>query len=215
MGARHSCFSFSCIGYSNRRMLFSAGDERAGSWQVSDRPALVFDSRQTGSSNSLVGHAGDSVMRACGLSPCTGLSLLLGIPRFGLAALDPTRQRKLWFVEGTCPATVTGYWSGKGHDHRPAPAVPVLLGNITTGCSAGRDQATTKINPPPYSGWFWSAGTWEWPISWYYGFSSGSAADTQFDTANHHMEIDASGNVTISKQGVSVTRAVADPHCPW
>ncbi len=126
----------------------------------------------------------------------------------------------LWFVEGSCPATVTGYWEGRGSNHLLGSAISVGFGNITTGCPVAFDTVAHKSNPPPYSGLTWSGGTWDWPIPWYYGFS-GSVTGTQFTTANHHEEIDSNGTITISKKGITVIRAVSDPNClglpayPW
>jgi hypothetical protein len=87
---------------------------------------------------------------------------------------------------------VMGTWVGLG------------LGNIATGCVAqGNDTIQSATIYPPFA-----AGTFDWDIHWLFRVI-GSRTEKIFVTATHSEAMTATGQMTISKGGHSVTLQAA------
>ncbi|EKE77059.1 hypothetical protein [Gallaecimonas xiamenensis] len=82
----------------------------------------------------------------------------------------------------------------------------VLGGNAATGSKVeGVDTVrSTALNPP------FAAGTFTWAIPWFYRVQGHHGAH-RFTTATHHEVVTNAGQMTISKKGVVVAHAAADP----
>ncbi len=108
--------------------------------------------------------------------------------------------------EGSAPGTGTGFYSHhNGRSHPVGSWVTIGGGNSSDGSKInGVDTVQSGTDKAPYS-----AGTFNWPIPW--NFKVGSGTEKNFTTANHYMEADATGTVSISKKGAGpYTKAASD-----
>jgi hypothetical protein len=114
--------------------------------------------------------------------------------------------------EKRCRAVCTGYFLPQnGQEH--VPGSDVTLGPVVAG-KGSPIQGTDTIQGgdggigPPYSD-----GTFTWPIPWEYQVGGGTPK--VFITVNHVKTIDASGALTLSKGGVTVSKALNDPNSDY
>jgi hypothetical protein len=103
------------------------------------------------------------------------------------------------FAEGTVAAVASGYYASLNGLPHPPTAIPKPVGNCNTtnGCTllnGAYDTVDTNDGSTPFS-----IGNFLWAIPWNY--QVGSAALTQFTTANHSQTTDATGKATIQKAG--------------
>lgn len=66
------------------------------------------------------------------------------------------------------------------------------------------DTVQSGSKGPPFS-----VGSFTWPIPWEFRVGGGSAK--AFTTVTHQQDADATGKVTISKGGTSVSKNASDP----
>jgi hypothetical protein len=141
-----------------------------------------------------------------------------GVPSIGFHGIvyitpDTVSFENIQVSEDDCVGIVTGYFvgtpldgvhhagHGAGHWADVGPVVSgkgsklVAKDNVKSGgCNFGT----------PFT-----AGTFDWPIPWLFHIGGGAAK--QFTTVHHRMTIDASGAMTISKGGVTVSANMNDP----
>jgi hypothetical protein len=107
------------------------------------------------------------------------------------------------YREGDVEATGTGgcsFMTGQGHHPNPNP-LPVSETVIPgRGSRGGIDLVQIRMT---ITGTL-SPGTVTWPIPWYYSVNGGT--EHRFATINQVADMDATGAVTISKAGASVTK---------
>jgi hypothetical protein len=118
--------------------------------------------------------------------------------------------------EGNCNGVGTGFWASSTGDVHPAwPAWATVAG--------GSDATGSFVQGPNQTGptyWDcvstdagagpWTVGTFLWPIPWEFRVNGGPKK--AFTTLNHQETLAGpSGQVTMSKGGVSVTAMPADP----
>jgi len=121
------------------------------------------------------------------------------------------------FREGAAPYEATGSFAKKevavadinrGEIRHPILGnwIPVLGGNSASGSKMnGQDTVRSATLNPPYA-----VGTFTWNIPWYYRVV-GTLSEHRFTTAAHHESVTATGQMTISKKGTTVTHNAADP----
>lgn len=110
-------------------------------------------------------------------------------------------------------ADATGaYTQWKGADHDPNPQWGPVLATVD---GAGTpDSLPDQIwSGDPGGAAPYAPGYLQWDIGWEFRVGSGSAK--KFTTAIHRQEIEASGRVTISKGGLTISRNLNDPTESW
>ena len=128
----------------------------------------------------------------------------------------------LKFAEGSTTAVTSGWFDipaadggiFKGLTHASWQC-NIATGNIDLGskilCPAGHDMAsfedTGRASPPRPA---FANGSMAWNIPWQYSADSGNTFIT-FDTRQQSTTINASGDATLSKGGVSVSNLINDP----
>jgi hypothetical protein len=148
-------------------------------------------------------------------APGSGIWHDHGIPSVGFHAEiyitpDTVSFENIEISEDDCVGVVSGYFVGTALDgihhagHGAGNWVPV--GPLTVGRGskvAGQDtiQSGHANFGTPYS-----AGTFDWPIPW--EFRVGSGAGKVFTTVHQRFTIDASGDMTASKGGASVSTSL-------
>lgn len=107
--------------------------------------------------------------------------------------------------EDTCVGLGTGYFAGDTSPHPQGQWIDVMSGDAARPSKVnGVDQINSNPNNPPFS-----VGTFEWSIPWQ--FRVGGGSEKTFSTVLQKEEMNASGGLTISKGGHSVSRAANDP----
>ncbi len=107
--------------------------------------------------------------------------------------------------EEACAGAGTGYFEGDTSTHPQGQWIRVISGDASRPSKDGaNDQIKSNANNPPFS-----IGTFEWSIPWQFRVNGG--AEKTFSTVAHKEKMSASGGMTISKGGHSVTRAANDP----
>jgi hypothetical protein len=86
----------------------------------------------------------------------------------------------------------------------------VLGGDSVNGCQVYLEDSVDSgsLAGPPFA-----AGTFTWDIAWLYRVI-GSTTEFEFVKARHLATVTATGQMTISKMGASLTKALADPTIP-
>jgi len=123
--------------------------------------------------------------------------------------LEPTDVSfaNVTFGEGTVNAVASDFYANLNGSPHPQNNFGGVGGcNVTTGCLVFQfDEVYTGTKGPPFS-----IGDFLWAIPWQYWV--GSAARTQFATANHHQFTDATGKASIEKAGAGpFSKNASDP----
>jgi len=105
-----------------------------------------------------------------------------------------------WLEVPGPPSGLTGYFAaqvagGTNLNHVPNPAFLRIAPGLN-------DHAAAFGFPPPYS-----AGAWDWSIPNNFRRAGTSGAGTLYVTTLQSFRMDATGAITVSKQGASVTKA--------
>jgi len=101
-----------------------------------------------------------------------------------------------------------GYLSFKnGEPHGLKNWIPV--DSPTNDTSGSKVNGVDTISSGTYTQQPYSNGTFTWAIPW--EFRVGTGSEKEFSTVTHKEEIDANGNMTISKGGASKSKNYADP----
>ena len=116
-------------------------------------------------------------------------------------------------IEGDATGVVTGYFVGSPYDgvHHSGHGAGVwgTVGPVTEGKGSKLGAHDNVKSGYCNFGVPYTAGTFDWPIPWSFHVDPGDAKE--FRTVTHHMDIDASGNMSISKAGASASAALNDP----
>lgn len=136
--------------------------------------------------------------------PGTGIWHVQGLASVGFKGeyyLRPTNVSfyDLEFSEGSCSATLSGWYSLKfpsGYDHPEGAPAGVGLGDITYGCKVLATDTVSACDypPPPYD-----TGSFIWPTPARYRAYGDWSTIT---TATYRVDLDSAGKSTIQKAGV-------------
>lgn len=135
----------------------------------------------------------------------------------GITYLEPREVsfENIEINEGTCPAVTTGIRAAdNGKQHPPWPSWASVGG--------GSDATGSVVQGPNHDpscvyydfiftnvGSLRGAGTFRWDIPWRFRVNGGT--DKAFTTLIHNAVYEASGKVTMSKGGVTVSSMPSDP----
>jgi hypothetical protein len=149
-------------------------------------------------------------------APGTGIWHVRNIPSVGMktsAYITPATVsfENIDISEGDAVGTVTGYFVGTSldgiHHAGHGAGIWATIGTVVAGKGSQLDGIDNPASGHCNFGLPYSAGSFDWPIPW--SFRVGTGAAKKFATVHHLMTINASGDMTISKAGVSARATLA------